>query len=287
MEQALYAAEILYILALAFSKLATLQLISVLSPARSHRRTCQAVSGFTVVWAVGAVFVIALRCGLPILWRSVAGNQCGHLVRHFYCSGTSIINGCAVRSMGCRRGNQSPHRMPDTRNCCGDDSDLADAAQEESQSHARILSPIAVSFSHHGRRPFANEYSVIIPTTLRLLYFQTPSEANDYSLGATGLVIATQCAMHYSVMSASFSYLQPFLAAFDSNLGASTKLDTVVATRSSERRKGTGASISRGHTTASVQRNAEPSHLTKRPSSEDSKAPIIMKTTSYRVEVEA
>lgn len=87
-------------------------------------------------------------------------------------------------------------------------------------------------------------------------------------------------------MSASFSYLKPFLAAFDSNLGASNRLDTVVATRSSERRQATGASSGHGRGERKSQKVDAESLAAIRETSEDSKAPIIYKTTSYRVEVE-
>ena len=110
-----------------------------------------------------------------------------------------------------------------------------------------------------------------------------------------GAVIATQCNMHYSIMSASLSYLKPFLAAFDSNFGASTKLDTIVATRSSERRgkSQTGNEESSSHwrsrngtgqTTTTPELGEAP--MARREDSEDSEAPIILKTTTYTVDVQ-
>lgn len=108
-------------------------------------------------------------------------------------------------------------------------------------------------------------------------------------------VIATQCNMHYSIMSASLLYLKFFLTAFDSNFGASTKLETIVATRSSERRgkSHTGGGGSSGHwrsrndtrqATATPELGEAP--IVRREGSEDSEAPIILKTTTYTVEVE-
>lgn len=124
---------------------------------------------------------------------------------------------------------------------------------------------------------------------LRLVFLRTALHSSDYSLNAAKAVIAMQCVMHYTTMSASFSYLMPFLAAFDSNLGASTKLDTMVATRSSERRDNTAGSS--GHWRAVEQKapgiRQDGGSMQQRPreDSVDSKAPIIVKTTSYRVEV--
>lgn len=135
--------------------------------------------------------------------------------------------------------------------------------------------------------------SVIIPVAFRLSYLDTAFRSNDYLFAITSTITATQCALHYSVMSTSFFYLKPFLAAFDSNLGASTKLDTVVATRSSERRdgsQGNGKSWQTAVHTAvqtvpPIQAERDRDNL-QRSDSVDSDAPIIWKTHSYRVDVE-
>lgn len=132
---------------------------------------------------------------------------------------------------------------------------------------------------------------VIIPVAFRLRYLNTAFRSNDYLFRITGAIIATQCVLHYSIMSTSFFYLKPFLAAFDSNLGASTKLNTVVATRSSERRDGSQGNSKSWHTAAHTadqivpQIQAERDRDTmQRSNSGDSDAPIMWKTQSYRVD---
>lgn len=137
--------------------------------------------------------------------------------------------------------------------------------------------------------------SVIIPTAFRLYHLNIAFHSADYTFAAVSAVIATQCNMHYSIISASLSYLKPFLAAFDSNLGASTKLETIVATRSSGRRgkSHTGAGGSSGHRRmrndarqATVTSELGEASTLRREDSEDSEAPIILKTTTYTVDVE-
>lgn len=135
--------------------------------------------------------------------------------------------------------------------------------------------------------------SVVIPVAFRLRYLEIAFKSNDYLFTITGAIIATQCALHYSVMSTSFFYLKPFLAAFNSNLGASTKLDTVVAMRSSERRDGSQGNSKPWHTALQtavqtvppIEAERDRENL-QRSNSVDSNAPIIWKTQSYRVEVE-
>lgn len=130
--------------------------------------------------------------------------------------------------------------------------------------------------------------SILIPVAFRLQYLKNALASNDYLFHATSPIIAAQCVLHYSIMSASLFYLKPFLAAFNSNLGASTKLDTAVATRSSERRGVSKSATKDKHTPAELsQSHSEiPSDLLQRDRSRDSKAPIIWRTQSYFVDIE-
>lgn len=130
---------------------------------------------------------------------------------------------------------------------------------------------------------------MIAPIAYRLYLFNDAIQSSDYFLDASSAVISMQVAMHYSTMSASLSYLQPFLLAFDSNLGASTKIETVVGARSSNRQKyaaGSGRWSSNGRNQRSdAQCDDNIAALRERENSEDSKAPIILKTTSVQVDV--
>lgn len=80
-EQALYASDLLYILTLGFSKLATIQLISALSPDKRHKRVCHGLSAFVGLWTISAIFAIALRCNLRRPASDLTSAQCPSLVR--------------------------------------------------------------------------------------------------------------------------------------------------------------------------------------------------------------
>ncbi|KAF2170387.1 hypothetical protein M409DRAFT_19210 [Zasmidium cellare ATCC 36951] len=263
--KALYASDLLYTFTLGFSKLATLQLISALSPDKRHKRVCYGLSAFIALWTIAAIFTIALRCNLAAPASDLTSVQCPSLFSRWaalesisLCSELMIfvITVVMIRDL-----------------------------QMSMKKKAMALAIFAV------RLP------VVIPIAFRLRYLHAAFVSDDYLFTVTGAILATQCALHYSVMSTSFFYLKPFLAAFNSNLGASTKLDTVVATRSSGRRDGSQSNSNSNNkswhtavqtavqTVPPVQAERELEDL-HRSNSVDSNAPIIWKTRSYRVDVE-
>ena len=127
------------------------------------------------------------------------------------------------------------------------------------------------------------------------MYLKSGFDSNDFTLGITNATISTQAAMHYTVMAASFAYLKPFLSAFDSNLGATVKLDTVMNTygpsarQASDRMKSAASynlkPVSQTGVTSQPENRRE-ERKRQRDSSQDSNAPIIMKTQTYEVRTE-
>ena len=103
-------------------------------------------------------------------------------------------------------------------------------------------------------------------------------------------MIATQCVLHYTVMAASFCYLKPFLSAFDSGFGATIRLDHHTGSQSYGKSQNTYAmkSMSRAGTvdTKKIVRGTDAETERHRSSSQDSKAPIIMKTQTFQVHTE-
>jgi hypothetical protein len=127
------------------------------------------------------------------------------------------------------------------------------------------------------------------------MYLRSGFDGDDFTLDITNAVITTQCAMHYTVMAASFAYLKPFLSAFDSNLGATVKLDNATngsypsARQSSNQLKSGGSyslkPLSQNAANVTSQNEREIKRR-QRNSSQDSNAPIIMKTQTYEVRSE-
>lgn len=78
---------------------------------------------------------------------------------------------------------------------------------------------------------FSIRLTVIIPAVFRLWYINRGLHAdNDALFALADAYIAAQAVLHYTTIASSFAYVRPFLRAFDSNLGATVKVDTVVST---------------------------------------------------------
>ncbi|KAL3469715.1 hypothetical protein BJX99DRAFT_65345 [Aspergillus californicus] len=64
----MFAAHILLIFVLSFSKVSTILLIWKLTPINSLRRYCTITTGVIIGWTIFAVFAIAFQCTTPELW---------------------------------------------------------------------------------------------------------------------------------------------------------------------------------------------------------------------------
>lgn len=154
--------------------------------------------------------------------------------------------------------------------------------------------PWVPSYQTSFTRVMLTFHSIIAPTIVRLVYLQQTLDKADYMFGMVNAIIATQCVLHYTVMAASFSYLKPFLSAFDSNFGATVNLDTVAGSQYApgSRNKGKSymmKSMSRSDKVDELRtpRAADIDETRRnRTSSQDSKAPIIVKTRTFQVYTE-
>lgn len=63
-----FAAHILLVIVLSFSKMSTILLVWKLTPSNSLRRSCIITAGIVVGWAIFAVFGIAFQCEMPDPW---------------------------------------------------------------------------------------------------------------------------------------------------------------------------------------------------------------------------
>lgn len=73
---------------------------------------------------------------------------------------------------------------------------------------------------------FSAQLLVIIPIAFRLYFVHRSINTTDATFDPTNTVIATQVVMHFSIMAATFPCFRQFLQAFDSGLGATTKIAT-------------------------------------------------------------
>ncbi|QUC21747.1 uncharacterized protein UV8b_05990 [Ustilaginoidea virens] len=81
-QKAVYAARLMYILTLAFSKASVLVLLGTISSNATHRVLVYATGIFLSLWALTSVLVSAFVCGLPRPWAVSSGciQQCVSIV---------------------------------------------------------------------------------------------------------------------------------------------------------------------------------------------------------------
>jgi hypothetical protein len=80
MHQAGYAADILYIITLALSKLSTAFLFLRLTPGRGHSFAIWSTICLSIAWAFASVLVVSFRCHPTHPWTDV-DSTCSNLVR--------------------------------------------------------------------------------------------------------------------------------------------------------------------------------------------------------------
>lgn len=71
---------------------------------------------------------------------------------------------------------------------------------------------------------FSAQLFVIIPIIFRLHFVRDSKNTTDATFDSTEIAILTQIVMHFSIMAATFPCFRQFLQAFDSGLGATTKI---------------------------------------------------------------
>ncbi|KFY48512.1 hypothetical protein V495_01269 [Pseudogymnoascus sp. VKM F-4514 (FW-929)] len=74
-----YAADILFIVALAISKLSVVYFVARLTPHVKYVKLCTVASALCVAWGIGGVFALALRCNLAKPWITI-GERCTNIL---------------------------------------------------------------------------------------------------------------------------------------------------------------------------------------------------------------
>lgn len=198
MVKLLWASDIFYPITLSIAKGAALPLLIQLTRIRKFILACYALAVLTVLWGALSVVTLAARCHLEDPWTDFSTRRCASLYGRWIATETGsllievlifIVFMSIIRILKMRR-------------------------------TMKLKVMIA----------FATRLPVIIPTVLRLVYLREGlSDDKDTIFALTKAVIATQVVLYYTTMASSLAYLKPFLRAFDSNLGATVKVDTVVS----------------------------------------------------------
>ena len=78
--QAGYSADLLYIIALAISKISVLVLLWQLTPVTSHRQLTLGVGLFIAAWTLASFFASCFQCPVPATWM-ILDQDCFDRVR--------------------------------------------------------------------------------------------------------------------------------------------------------------------------------------------------------------
>ena len=190
--KAQYAADILYIAALALAKVSILLLLYRLSVARMHKKVAMTTVAVTGVWALAGIITIAAECGSHLPWTSQP-PQCID-IRSFWI-------GFAV----------------------------PDILTELVVTILPVLMMIPVQVATSKKAviviAFVFRVLVIVGTITRLCYMQpATTNAPNITWLAINYNIATATLLSASIMTACIPCLKPFLDGFDSGmLGVSFK----------------------------------------------------------------
>ena len=105
--QSEYAAGLLYILSLVFTKLAVLTLLKSITPLHWEQRAAYSLAALVILWATTGVFAAAFMCHVPNTWDWPNG-QCNDRVQSalscyisLYWLETSMLSGTTSRLLTC------------------------------------------------------------------------------------------------------------------------------------------------------------------------------------------
>ncbi|GAW20776.1 hypothetical protein ANO14919_102870 [Xylariales sp. No.14919] len=179
-----YAANLLFIIAVGFSKLSVCMSLFALSPDRIHRRLTVAVFLIIVMWILTSVFVTAFQCGSHKAWDKIK-NSC--IDQHAFLDYVGISNIL---------------------------SDVALIAVP-----IVIVYPLKMAFKTRATiiALFSSRILAIIPSIIQLIYLPRLFEP-DYTLKAVPFYLATQATLFASISAACIVYFWPFLRSLQSGL---------------------------------------------------------------------
>lgn len=97
-----YAAQILLIVTIAFSKISLGLLFKNLMTSRRYLRTNQVLMGVIIAWAVGSILALALRCSMPTPWQWNTPAKCINQTALFQAIATlNILTDVAIVLLPC------------------------------------------------------------------------------------------------------------------------------------------------------------------------------------------
>lgn len=180
----LFALQILYLIAVALSRVSTALLISRLTRWHHHRIATHILSIVATAWGVAAILIISLRCNLSQPWDISGGSFCISPYPRWL--------GVEIVSMLLEIGSFS----------------LAIFLVWGLQLATSLKLMVIAAFLC---RPL-----VIVPLAFRILYLSPRYFTSDPFYNGALATVLTQVSMHYAIIAATLPVAKPFIRAFHS-----------------------------------------------------------------------
>ncbi|KAH8422279.1 uncharacterized protein LDX57_000037 [Aspergillus melleus] len=239
--KAQYAANILFIASMCFSKLALIRFVRDLTPASFDRRFAVSLQGLTSVWALVGIITAAFQCKPPRTWDYLEG-QCFRLdVWWDYLGVSNILTEMAIVV-------QAVLVIARVQTNVKKKVTLA------SVFALRILfvDPELPIFEEHP----ANAPSVIVAILCQIVYARQTAHSTNITSDTWPVAISTQLAQCFSIVTACSPQFKPFMESLRST---GMRIDGM--TRYGTSQKGYGSqSASRASTLGSRSRHRSEVH---------------------------
>ncbi|CAG8277287.1 unnamed protein product [Penicillium nalgiovense] len=197
-----YAATILFIASICFSKLSLLVFIRNLTPASSDRRFALVLGISIALWTIASIFTAAFQCHVPQTWNYLRGTCFDRGAWWNYLGVTNILSEGGIIGQAL---------LVIVRI-------QTDFSRKASLSSVFLVRVMYVSKPVSVLRKSANEGgtgSVIIAIIFQLAYASQTS-SGDFTFDAWSVAIATQVAQAMSIVTACSPQFKPFLDSLQS-----------------------------------------------------------------------
>ncbi|KAI9808500.1 MAG: hypothetical protein M1827_007205 [Pycnora praestabilis] len=234
-QQAGYAAQMLYIAALACAKVSSLTFLAQLTPDTRHIKTTRVIALLVAVWAFVSILGIAFQCKLPHPWE-ITSSKCMHQNAFWYFVGAiDVVTDAAIMGM--------PLFIV------------------WNLQLARARKAIVVG-------AFSARILVIVATICRLIYLGRASRSSDRTFDEFALIICTQVEVNLSIFASCVPYLKPFLESlesdrYQSSLRPGVKPSTYGYAKTRDHRLGSSYAMETKSSRKSSNPKAEPYNMTE------------------------
>ncbi|KAL2004969.1 hypothetical protein VTN00DRAFT_2819 [Thermoascus crustaceus] len=188
-EKAIYAADILFVIAHTAAKASVAFLLRRLGREKRYMRLCDGVLTIISLWGFASLLAIGLKCGLNHPW--LLDGQCKNvLLRWQLITAFDVVTEIGLLSV---------------------------YVYLIWGLHMRWKGKVVVLIAFGSRVP------VIIAAIARVIYLKSALQSPDPPLNGVDASISTEVLLQYSLMAATIPCMKPFVIAFNTGWGLGTK----------------------------------------------------------------